>query len=339
MMGGLAYMTGPPGRPLRAGASVNDVMGGMFGAIAILAALQERARTGRGQLVRSSLFENNVFLDGAAHDAVRRDRAAGGADAGAPRRLGGLRPLRHGRRRADFRRRRQRHAVARLLRRVRPAGAARRSGPQDQLRSRRPPRRLHAPHPRDFSRARPWRGARQMRGGRAAVSRRWRGRRTCSTTRRSTSPERPSRSRCPTGGRRKRPSFRSIFPANGSGCAATCRERASTARRCWRSSASARTRSESWRPTARSVGRPGRDREAGHGRRPGRRDCRRRCTSGAAPRIAGTTLRVPGGSSWHKGLHSTSKSRGRRVRIVEIRERTVPDRVGHRQRLHRFLAR
>ena len=62
MMGGLAYMTGPEGRPLRAGASVNDIMGGMFGAIAILAALHERQRSGRGQFVQSALFENNVFL-------------------------------------------------------------------------------------------------------------------------------------------------------------------------------------------------------------------------------------------------------------------------------------
>ncbi len=62
MMGGLAYMTGPEGRPLRAGAPVNDVMGGMFGAIAILAALHERSSTGRGQFVQSALFENNVFL-------------------------------------------------------------------------------------------------------------------------------------------------------------------------------------------------------------------------------------------------------------------------------------
>ena len=62
MMGGLAYMTGPPGRPLRAGTSVNDIMGGMFAAIGILAALHERAHTGKGQLVRSALFENNVFL-------------------------------------------------------------------------------------------------------------------------------------------------------------------------------------------------------------------------------------------------------------------------------------
>jgi crotonobetainyl-CoA:carnitine CoA-transferase CaiB-like acyl-CoA transferase len=62
MMGGLAYMTGPEGRPLRAGASVNDIMGGMFGAIGVLAALAQRERTGRGQEVQSALFENNVFL-------------------------------------------------------------------------------------------------------------------------------------------------------------------------------------------------------------------------------------------------------------------------------------
>jgi len=64
MMGGLAYMTGPPGRPLRAGASVIDVTGGMFGAIGILAALEERHRTGRGQLVASALFETTVYLVG-----------------------------------------------------------------------------------------------------------------------------------------------------------------------------------------------------------------------------------------------------------------------------------
>ncbi len=62
MMGGLAYMTGGRHGPLRAGASVNDVMGGMFGAIAILAALHQRAATGRGQHVQSALFENNAFL-------------------------------------------------------------------------------------------------------------------------------------------------------------------------------------------------------------------------------------------------------------------------------------
>jgi crotonobetainyl-CoA:carnitine CoA-transferase CaiB-like acyl-CoA transferase len=62
MMAGLAYMTGPPGRPLRAGSSVNDIMGGMFGAIGALAALAERDRTGRGQEVQVGLFENCVFL-------------------------------------------------------------------------------------------------------------------------------------------------------------------------------------------------------------------------------------------------------------------------------------
>ncbi|MGZ5232970.1 MAG: CaiB/BaiF CoA transferase family protein [Burkholderiales bacterium] len=62
MMGGLAYMTGGRFGPLRAGASVNDVMGGMFGAIAILAALHKRKETGKGQYVQSGLFENNAFL-------------------------------------------------------------------------------------------------------------------------------------------------------------------------------------------------------------------------------------------------------------------------------------
>jgi crotonobetainyl-CoA:carnitine CoA-transferase CaiB-like acyl-CoA transferase len=64
MMGGLAYMTGRPGDPLRAGTSVNDIMGGMFGAIAALGALIQRGITGKGMEVQSALFENNVFLMG-----------------------------------------------------------------------------------------------------------------------------------------------------------------------------------------------------------------------------------------------------------------------------------
>ena len=64
MMGGLAYMTGPPGRPLRAGASVIDIAGGMFGVIGILAALEQRRRTGLGQHVQCSLFETTAFLVG-----------------------------------------------------------------------------------------------------------------------------------------------------------------------------------------------------------------------------------------------------------------------------------
>jgi crotonobetainyl-CoA:carnitine CoA-transferase CaiB-like acyl-CoA transferase len=62
MMGGLAYMTGRPGDPLRAGTSVNDIMGGMFGAIGAMAALAQREKTGKGQEVQSALYENNVFL-------------------------------------------------------------------------------------------------------------------------------------------------------------------------------------------------------------------------------------------------------------------------------------
>ena len=62
MMGGLAYMTGRPGDPLRAGTSVNDIMGGMFAAIGVLGALIQRGITGRGQEIQSALYENNILL-------------------------------------------------------------------------------------------------------------------------------------------------------------------------------------------------------------------------------------------------------------------------------------
>ncbi len=62
MMGGLAYMTGLPGRPMRAGSSVNDILGGTFAALGILAAVEERHRTGRGKHVQSGLFETNAVL-------------------------------------------------------------------------------------------------------------------------------------------------------------------------------------------------------------------------------------------------------------------------------------
>ena len=61
---GLAYMTGPPGRPLRAGASIIDILGAVFGVAAVLAALRERDATGRGSRVSSALFESAVFLMG-----------------------------------------------------------------------------------------------------------------------------------------------------------------------------------------------------------------------------------------------------------------------------------
>ena len=64
MMSGLAYMTGPPGQPLRTGASVVDVLGGVMGVVGVQAALSERERTGKGQLVTSALFESAMFLMG-----------------------------------------------------------------------------------------------------------------------------------------------------------------------------------------------------------------------------------------------------------------------------------
>jgi crotonobetainyl-CoA:carnitine CoA-transferase CaiB-like acyl-CoA transferase len=62
MMAGLAYMTGPPGRPMRAGSSVIDIMSGMFAVIAIQAALHARQRTGRGQRVACGLYETCTLL-------------------------------------------------------------------------------------------------------------------------------------------------------------------------------------------------------------------------------------------------------------------------------------
>lgn len=64
MMGGLAYMTGREGDPLRAGTSVIDITGGMFGYIGILQALYERERTGEGGFVKAALFETCAFLMG-----------------------------------------------------------------------------------------------------------------------------------------------------------------------------------------------------------------------------------------------------------------------------------
>ena len=64
MMSGLAYMTGPPGNPLRAGASVIDILSATYGVIGILAALRERDQTGQGQLVQNGLFETATYLVG-----------------------------------------------------------------------------------------------------------------------------------------------------------------------------------------------------------------------------------------------------------------------------------
>lgn len=62
MMTGMAYMTGPTGRPLRIGSSANDIMGGLFGALSVLGALMERRETGKGRTLRVGLFENCLLL-------------------------------------------------------------------------------------------------------------------------------------------------------------------------------------------------------------------------------------------------------------------------------------
>jgi crotonobetainyl-CoA:carnitine CoA-transferase CaiB-like acyl-CoA transferase len=84
MMGGLAYMTGPSGRPLRAGASVVDITGGMFGVIAILAAMERRHRTGEGAEVKCALFETTAFLVG---QHMAQEAVTGAAPRPMPERL------------------------------------------------------------------------------------------------------------------------------------------------------------------------------------------------------------------------------------------------------------
>ena len=119
MMGGLAYMTGRPGDPLRAGASVNDIMGGMFGAIGAMAALAQREHTGRGQEVQSALFENNVFLV-AQH--MMQFAVTGKPAAPMPGRISAwarVRRVHREGRRADLPGGRERHAVEGVLRGLR----------------------------------------------------------------------------------------------------------------------------------------------------------------------------------------------------------------------------
>ena len=119
MMGGLAYMTGRPGDPLRAGTSVNDIMGGMFGAIGAMAALALREKTGQRPGSAGRAVREQRVPGGAAHDAVRRDRQAGGAHAGTHLGLGGVRRVPGPGRRADLPGRGERHRVGDLLRRLR----------------------------------------------------------------------------------------------------------------------------------------------------------------------------------------------------------------------------
>jgi len=74
MMSGLAMMTGSLEQPKRVGSSANDIMGGMFGVIGILAALLERQKTGLGKDIRVGLFENCLFM--VAQHMVQYDMTA-----------------------------------------------------------------------------------------------------------------------------------------------------------------------------------------------------------------------------------------------------------------------
>ena len=115
MMGGLAYMTGRPGDPLRAGSSVNDIMGGLFGAIGVMAALKARETTGLGAEGGERAVREQRVPGGAAHDAVRRDRPARRAHARAHLVLGHLRRVQRERRRADLSGGGERHPVGHFL--------------------------------------------------------------------------------------------------------------------------------------------------------------------------------------------------------------------------------
>ena len=136
MMGGLAYMTGPEGQPLRAGTSVNDIMGGMFGAIGALAALHQRDKQLHRQRPRPGGAQRAVreqrAARRAAHDAVRRDRRARRADARPHLGLGRVRRVHGEGRRTDLPRRRLRHAVGAVLRRLRPGRPEGRCAPGEQ---------------------------------------------------------------------------------------------------------------------------------------------------------------------------------------------------------------
>lgn len=62
MMTGMAYMTGPKGRPLRIGSSTVDITGGLFTAFGVLAALFKRQQDGQGHQIRTGLFESCLLL-------------------------------------------------------------------------------------------------------------------------------------------------------------------------------------------------------------------------------------------------------------------------------------
>ena len=61
MAGGLAYLTGLEGKPMRAGASITDIGAATYGVTAILGALYRREQTGEGDCIQAGLYETIVF--------------------------------------------------------------------------------------------------------------------------------------------------------------------------------------------------------------------------------------------------------------------------------------
>ena len=179
---GLAYMTGPPGQPLRAGASIIDILGAVFGVVAVQAALRERETTGKGQRVSSALFESAAFLM-ATH-------MAGMAVTGLPAQP---MPARRGawaiyevfprRRRRAVHRRDQRPAMDPLRRGVRLAGGRRRPAPRHQPDAQ-PGALLADPDPQgDAGQAAASRGGAALRARQCLLGSRRRSRATCSPMR------------------------------------------------------------------------------------------------------------------------------------------------------------
>ena len=203
MMGGLAYMTGRPGDPLRAGTSVNDIMGGMFGAIGALGRADPARRHGPRHGSAVGAVREQRVPGRPAHAAVRDDRQGAGADARARQPVGGLRRVHGQGRRADLPRRRQRRAVGDVLRRARASPTSRPipRSPPTTCACRRAPALLET-LARAARAALGRRARRAVRARRACPSRRSAGPRTSTTIRTSRPPAVSPTCACRTAQRR-----------------------------------------------------------------------------------------------------------------------------------------
>ena len=239
MMGGLAYMTGLPDRPMRVGASVNDVMGGMFGVIAIQAALTERQHDGARPPHPERAVREQRLPDRAGDDVRDGDGHAGGSLLGQGQPLAGLRPVPDPGWHHAVRRGRRRGALERLLPRVRMRRLAGRSAARDQSGAGRPARMAHPRDRRDLP----------AMAGRGAGARRWSdwgcrsrrsiGRAISSRIPISRSPGASSTSACRMEEPPRPPRFRFRSTASAWATIAIRRASASTRATCWRTSAMA----------------------------------------------------------------------------------------------------